>query len=126
MKERLAALFAEGYARFAFDASHTPENGEPFARTLLAPLSELTFRVVPDGRIQSRLAPLLDRPLEPARDYAEMVDALAFKPEQVQIAERLAKGKRIGRLLDASPPAQARVIRTVAYILVETELLRPA
>lgn len=125
MKERLSALFSEGFGRFAFDASHPPHSGEPFARSLLSPVSELTFRLVPTERIEARLHPVMTASLEPVRDFGEMVDALGLKPEHAQIADRLVRGKKLGKLLDICPPAQARAIRTVAYILLEAELVRP-
>lgn len=124
MKERLVPVFAHGYLRFAFDAAHTPQYGEPFAKTLLSPVPELTFRVVPRARIESRVNAVQSAALEPVRDFAQMVDALSFKPEHIQIADRLARGKRIGRMLDGSPTTQARSVQTVAYILLETELVR--
>ncbi|MEL6187320.1 MAG: hypothetical protein AAFU79_22070, partial [Myxococcota bacterium] len=124
MKERLVPVFAHGYLRFAFDATHTPQYGEPFAKTLLSPVPELTFRVVPRAKIESRISQIQNASLEPVRDFAQMVDALSFKPEHIQIADRLARGRRIGRLLDGSPTTQARSIQTVAYILLESELIR--
>lgn len=125
MKERMAALFTGGFSRFSFDANHRPESGEPFAKTLMSPVSELTFRLVSADRIQARLMPVLNSALEPVRDFTDMVDALGFKPEHIQVAERLARGKRISKLLESVSEGQARLVRTIAYILVETELLRP-
>lgn len=125
MKERLAELFRREGWRFAFDASHAPTCGTPFAKSLLAPAGELSFRAVPSDRIESRLSGLLDTSFEPSRDFVTMVGAASLKPEHIQIAEKLASGRRLGRLLEGEPSARARVIRTVAFVLLEAELLRP-
>ncbi len=125
MRERLAAAFLDGYTRFAFEARTVPSSLGAFAPSLLAMVAQLASRV-PASRVETRVGLLSNAPLEPVRDFDQMLDAMALKQEERKMAERIAQGRRIGRMLDGATPSQARVIRTLAYVLLEAELLRPA
>lgn len=125
MKERLGALFADGFTQFTFDARHTPRSSDPFAKSLLAPMAELTFRFTPRERILRRVQPLLSTNLQPAQDYDRMLDRYAFKADQARVAAKLGRGRRIGKLLDGATVNEQRTVEGVAYVLLETELLRP-
>ena len=126
MKERMAALFTDGFTKFSFEADWTPRVTEPFAPSLLAPYAELSFRFTPRERIERRIEAALHHALEPAADFEALLPAFAFKPDQLKIAQKLSRGRRLAKLLDGAPPQQARSLRCIAYVLLETELLRPA
>lgn len=121
-KERIVDLFARGYSshglRERVDIAHT----ESFAPNLLQVALELTFRCVSRDEINSYVAAKAGRKLTVAADFDRMMSRLTLSPEILQAVNLLTKGKPLDKLLEAYP-VQRRSLGTLAYFLMEAELL---
>lgn len=125
MKERLADLFAWGSGRFSFDEESPPRRAQPFAKSLLALVPELVHRSLGIDRLRAEVLPYLERELKPTSRFSAGVDRLSLTPAQLASASKLSQGKRLSALL-THHPEEAKLHLTMAYVLLEAELLLPA
>jgi len=122
MKERLVDLFAKGYSYYALrervDIGHT----ESFAPNLLQVALELSFRCISRDEITGYLAARAGRKVSVAGDYDRIMARLSLSPDILQAANLITKGKTLDKLLDQNPQ-QRRTLSTLAYFLLEAELI---
>ncbi len=124
MKERLLDLFARNAATFSFDERQTPVALRPFARSLLQLLPELVHRAASMDQLRLYLVPFMDARLTTTFRFASGLERLSLPPAQLASATRLAQGRTLGELL-AQAPEESKLHCTLAYVLLETELLVP-
>lgn len=120
MKERLVDAFANGAVAFFFD-ERAPRHTKPFARSLLALLPDVVHRI--DPRVLERALDL-DAELLPSEGFEEHVAQMGLTKAQRMSAALLANGRTLGTLLRQWPEDRALHL-TMAYVLEQTELLRP-
>jgi serine/threonine protein kinase len=125
MKERFVYAFARTTGRFIFEAGVPPPRREPLARSMFAVMPDAVFR----GLSAETLRGLVDRhteaKLEPSERFVEALRAMELTPPQYEWAVRLTKGKKISQLLRGFPEDE-RLILTMAFVLIESDLLRPS
>ncbi len=125
MKERLVEAFARSAGKFTFEERTDVKHKRPFAKSLNALLPELVHRSIDNQALKHALRSVMDAELRPCENFARRIDEMALTRAQLTVASYLANGKRVGALI-RQWPEEKRLYLTMAYVLVETELLKPA
>lgn len=124
MKERLIEIFSRRAGRFVLEDVERPARPKPFAKSMLQLLPELVHRSMEDQPLKAHLSEVMDCDWEQCESFSYFLQDLRLSRAQLGAAWRLANGKRLGALL-RQWPEEARLHLTVAYVLMEAELLRP-
>ena len=122
MKERLVDVFARGTGTFTFEERTTIKHTRPFARSLNALLPELVHRAIDNDTLEVHLRPVMDADLRPCEHLGRRLDEMGLTRGQLGAASYLANGRKLSTLL-RQWPEDRRLYLTMAYVLVETELL---
>lgn len=122
MKDRLVDMFDWPAGRFAFDDTEEPTHVTPFARSLFALLLEMVARRLSASGLKHHLRDLMNVKLRPAESLDQRVPELGLNSMQLEIVQKLAKGKKLSVLAKRE---DEKTLLALAYVLVETELLRP-
>lgn len=122
MKDRLVDMFDWPAGRFAFDDTVRPNEVRPFARSLFALLLEMVARRLSASGLKHHLRDLMNVKLRPSESFDHRVPELGLNPTQTEIVQKLAKGKKLSVLAKRE---DEKTLLALAYVLLETELLRP-
>jgi hypothetical protein len=122
MKERLADVFRWTGGRAAIDTRVEPRRDRPLYPSLHRLLFDVVLRGAEIPALRARLLPVMNTKLRGTDDLGGALDRFGLTPPQVEIAEQLAKGKKMSTLIQ-SMVGQERAIRRVAGLLLEAGLL---
>ncbi len=121
LKDRLVDIFDWPAGRFAFDDTVRPEHTVPFARSVYALLLEMVGRKFSTSSLRHHLQDLMNLKLRPSELFEQWLPELGLSPPLTEAAQRLAKGKKLSGLIKRE---DEKTMLSIAYVLVETELLR--
>jgi serine/threonine protein kinase len=121
LKDRLVDIFDWPAGRFAFDDTVKPEVTTPFARSLYALVLEMVGRKFSVVSLRHHLAEVLNLKLRPSEQLEARLPELGLSPHWLDVVQKLAKGKKLSALIKSG---DEKTLLTVAYVLLETELLR--
>lgn len=122
MRERMIDLFRWGSARFALDSGAPLTHTTPFAPSFLCLLPDMVQRAKSPDVLREALRPYLDARLERSERFSKGVAELRLNEAQTQAVNALSSGAlTLGEVLQRA--RDERLHLTMAYILVETDLL---
>lgn len=124
MKERFVYVFARTAGRFIFEAGAPPPRRDPLARSMFAVMPDAVFRGLSAETLRGLVYRHTEAKLEPSERFVEALRTMELTPPQYEWAVRLTKGKKISQLLRGFPEDE-RLILTMAFVLIESDLLRP-
>ena len=106
------------------DTTPRTPRGSPFSRTLLQLVPEMVHRTFETTDLELDLRKHMDSKLEPSESFDQIVPDVGFNEQQLEIANRLAKGKKLEPLVRGRG-RDRKTILSAAYILLEAQLLLP-
>lgn len=124
MKERMVEVLRWRSGRFVFDPEGKLEAGQPFARSLVSLIPELTHRAFSTEELRTTLAAVMNRKLEAAKELERAMEELTFTEVQKETARALAKGRKAASLAKVRPEEE-KIQLLVVHVLLELGLLTP-
>lgn len=123
MKERLAKIFSwPREATFVFVPG--PVGDEvPFAGSTLAVLPDIVYRSKHIGDLTTALHPLWSIPIQHSERFPRGIRQMGLSRKQLQVVKAFRLDRTLGECLNEVPIQEQQMYYTMAYILIETELL---
>jgi eukaryotic-like serine/threonine-protein kinase len=123
MKDRLLCIYNWKKGSYSFNPDALPASAHPFAPSLLALLPEFVYRSVNVGELSHSVWRYAELKLPRSERLGTAIGEMGLTDSQLQIVKRLTKGPTIAEALRKCEPKEEKMYLTMAYILLECDLL---
>jgi serine/threonine protein kinase len=123
MKERLYYIFDLKRCEYRLDSEVLPASAKPFSPSLLALLPEFVYRRMSANELRHIVWPKIELRLQRSERFNAAIAEMGLTDAQLNIVRRLAKGPSLSEPIKKCELKEEKLYLTMAYILLECELL---